>query len=396
MPAEDSIFYFDLARRGVVKKKAIVKQVNKYIKKKEKDSPSSNWGLVVFRENEDNPSFIESLAKDETEFEEFLQDNLKFTVKSHPLEHGLMLASTYLVEAFRTTKDHIMRMIVISDGPTEGSNVALANALMDLFENLKYFPVFVDIIRIGEDRVYPDDIKLKLITDLMNGSVFYASNDGEFKQIMANLAEKEMAAIAQQSPELSNDRKIFFENLTWALIESAPTNASCIICNSPPNNKGTWLACENCGAPYHLNCVEEYTNQHKVILPNMFRCIGCECLLLSNAWKPMPVKKEGEKQKISFSQKKVNPQEMSKQSLIPEIEPKSGIKFKPKKGTISPENCQEIEQAGNSDDIKIISLEECGKDTDNRDDGADDIIILDGEGKKSKDKKSPISFWKNK
>lgn len=142
---ENTIFYFDLATKDVVSKKMIVRQVNKYIKSKEKENLESNWGVVVFQHGEDNPEFHDKLAEDEEGLEPFLQNNLKFADKAHPIEQGLMLATTYLIDAYRNAASHILRVIVISDGPSEGSNIDLVNALMDLLDNIKYF-VFHDRI----------------------------------------------------------------------------------------------------------------------------------------------------------------------------------------------------------------------------------------------------------
>jgi len=93
------------------------------------------------------------------EFAEFLKDNLKFSSKSHPLEQGLMLASTYLIEAYRTTKDHILRMIVISDGPTEGT-LDLTHALLGLLDNFKYFLSYLppDSVPISPLKTYTFDV----------------------------------------------------------------------------------------------------------------------------------------------------------------------------------------------------------------------------------------------
>ncbi|MEX2685032.1 MAG: hypothetical protein Q6373_025885, partial [Candidatus Sigynarchaeota archaeon] len=59
---EDIIFYFDLGVRGIVSKKAIVKHVQRFIKEKETGHPGSNWGIVAFKQDEDNPQFHEGLA----------------------------------------------------------------------------------------------------------------------------------------------------------------------------------------------------------------------------------------------------------------------------------------------------------------------------------------------
>ncbi len=276
MPAEDVIFYFDLGTRGVVYKKSIVKQVQRFIKTKEKEHPESNWGIVAFTHEEDNPRFHEGLAKDEEELEPFLKDNLKFVTKAHPLEQGLMLASTYLVDAYRTTRNHALRMIVISDGPTEGSNADLVNALMDLLDTIKHFPVYIDIIRVGDERVYPDDVKLRMIAEMANGKVYYAVKDESFKDIMEILVSGTPEAPLRGTIPI--EKRTFFEGLCWSLLETGIPGSSCIAC-SHGEDFGTVLQCENCGAPYHGSCATSIAQQEYEAFPGIFRCKKCDCLL---------------------------------------------------------------------------------------------------------------------
>ncbi|HME53572.1 MAG TPA: PHD finger domain-containing protein [Candidatus Lokiarchaeia archaeon] len=278
---ENTIFYFDLATKNVVSKKTIVKQVNKYIKLREKESPESNWGTVIFQYGEDNPAFHERLAEDEEGLEPFLQNNLEFTDKSHPIEQGLMLASTYLIESYRDATSHVLRVIVISDGPSEGSNIDLLNALMDLLDNIKYF-VFIDIIRVGDERVYPDDIKLKLITDLTRGAVYYADSDDSFKNIMDNLVNQEQTLNNDMQFIIPEEKRPFFENICWKLVDKGFTDVACVACTKEHDeNDGQILQCEKCGALYHVTCAKEFEQREPGPLTGMFRCKSCHCLLLA-------------------------------------------------------------------------------------------------------------------
>jgi hypothetical protein len=287
MPApENTIFYFDLATQDIVSKKAIVKQVNKYIKAKEKENPESNWGVVVFQHGEDNPQFHDTLAQDEEGLEPFLQNNLKFTDKAHPIEQGLMLASTYLIEAYRNGAGHVLRVIVISDGPSEGSNRDLLDALMNLLDNLKYF-MYIDIIRVGDQRVYPDDIKLKMITDLMRGNVHYATSDDAFKSIM-NIIGQEKPATKNLEYNVPEEKRPFFEDLCWKLVDGNANggDVTCIICNQgPDDSKGGMRACEKCGISYHVACAQKHSMQEGDPLLGMFRCKKCHCLIVAKAGK---------------------------------------------------------------------------------------------------------------
>nr|MDO8112168.1 hypothetical protein [Candidatus Sigynarchaeota archaeon] len=433
MPAEDTIFYFDLASRGIVSKKAIVKNVLNFIKAKQKETTGSNYGVVAFQHGEDNPAFHEALAKDEDELNPFLKDNLKFSTKAHPIEQGLMLASTYLIEAYRTTRNHVLRMIVISDGPTEESNLDLLNALMDLLDTIKYFPVFIDIIRVGDQRVYPDDVKLKLITDATQGVLCYANSDDAFKDIMEQLAtQKKVSRLSGTSIE---DKRGYFEGLCWNLIDPGIPDATCTICKKGKDaGNGIFLQCENCGSPYHIICAGEIGHTEYEALPGIFRCKHCNCLLLSRSRKvvgtsapkpattakPAPVvvipfggdsgktamqspdliKIEGmpaEKpvqQKptfeklaesfIPFSVKAIGPE---KQQQAKPVQKPSSLPVK----TIVPSPPPATGNApGCDDDIMVLGADECDTKVEKKEDQAtqdDDIVIMDDEHK-------PDSFWK--
>lgn len=276
MLGDDTIIYFDLGVRGVVSKKVIVKEVQHFIKIKEHEQSSSNWGIVAFHHGEDNPRFHEGLVKDEAGLEPFLKDNLKFTTKSHPLEQGLMLASTYLVDAYRTTRNHVLRMIVISDGPTEGSNAHLVEALLDLLDTIKHFPVFIDIIRVGDERVYPDDVKLKIIAEKTNGQVYYAATDDAFKDIMEKLLEK--SPDAAKVGTVSIEKRTYFESLCWSLVEKEVHGVTCVACGQG-EQQGLVLHCENCGTPYHGTCASGIAQREYEAFPGIFRCKKCDCLL---------------------------------------------------------------------------------------------------------------------
>jgi hypothetical protein len=278
MVAEDVIFYFDLSTKDiVVSKKAIVKQVNKYIKDREKDAPVSNYGVVAFNQGEDNPRFQETMAKDETELETFFRDNLKFATKVHPIEQGLMLASTYLVETFRVSSDRVLRLVVISDGPTEGSTAALFGALMDLVDSIKYIPVFIDIIRIGDQRIYPDDIRLKTITDETCGLLRYASSEDAFRKVMHEIFSTRHCREPGPIPE---DKRGFFEALCWPLVPAAQASGNCTVCGQDLTGTGEEaVECSRCAAGYHVACIEKHVSENIVMFPGITRCGLCQGLV---------------------------------------------------------------------------------------------------------------------
>ncbi|MHA1683298.1 MAG: hypothetical protein ACTSUE_20330 [Promethearchaeota archaeon] len=281
MPAQDIVFYFDVSsEKGVVSNKAINAQVKKFINQTEKIQPNSNWGVVVFREGEDNPSFLESLVEDDEAIDLFLKDHLKFTAKSHPIEQGLMLATSYLVEAYRMTGGHVLRVIVISDGPTEGSNVDLVNALMNLLETIKYFPVYIDIIRVGDQRVYPDDVKLEFIKSATDGTLNYADSDSSFKKIMG-----ELFSLQRQPPEkldIPEKYRDFYEGLCFNLAKSSAIFKCGFCMKEKDPTKGGPVYCMNCGEHYHLRCAEYHANNEYEGFRGIFRCVRCGVLLKMN------------------------------------------------------------------------------------------------------------------
>ncbi|MHA1792611.1 MAG: hypothetical protein ACTSVI_08200 [Promethearchaeota archaeon] len=278
MRSEDIIFYFDLSisKKDVVHGNTIVSQVKRFIKQKEKLNPNYNWGVIAFKKDE-KLAFLEALAEDDKGIDKFLKNNLKFTVKSHPLEQGLMLASTYLIEAFRTTKDNHMRVIVISDGPTEGSNVDIAKALLELLDKIKYFPLFIDIIRVGSLNVYPDDVRLKFITSKTGGTLNYASSDDEFKKVMNELLRLERDF--PSTPAIPEEFRDFYRSLCFNL-EYTNRNGKCILCNGSISGSGEALvSCENCKVLYHLDCAKKHASSNNIGLRGIFRCLKCDCLL---------------------------------------------------------------------------------------------------------------------
>ncbi|MBD3186215.1 hypothetical protein GF325_05250 [Candidatus Bathyarchaeota archaeon] len=417
MGSEDIVFYFDLADNGVVSKKTLVSQVKKFISKREKFDPSCNWGIVVFRTGECNPTFMESLVEDEDGLDSFLGKNLKFTEQAHPIEQGLMLASTYLIEAFRTTRDKTLRVIVVSDGPSDESTVELANALMEMLEPMVFFPLHVDIIRVGNQRVYTDDVKLQLLTNMTGGSLHYTDSNKSFKTIMGELLtrtrEQEGIHII---PEKHHQ---FFENLGFSLSLVQGANAPCSACSdSLAGWTGQVLCCGNCGAVYHEACVKELARTSFQSMATMMRCANCDGLITTTEVKPgklqsaasPPIKDHpsGE-QPITIhrndSETKNNPdavQPREEQSATPlnirfvksdpfsrlereQSDSESIISFKEIKESPHPRRCNP--DTCQDDDITVIS----GEDPSSTIDPDDGVRIVDDAGG---DEAKPWKFWK--
>ncbi|MEX2683347.1 MAG: hypothetical protein Q6373_017355, partial [Candidatus Sigynarchaeota archaeon] len=372
---------------------------------------------VAFKQDEDKPQVHEGLAKDEDALEPFLKDNLKFVTKAHPLEQGLMLASTYLVDAYRTTRNHVLRMIVISDGPTEGSNVGLVAALMDLLDTIKYFPVFVDIIRVGDERTYPDDIKLRTIAEMANGKVYYAATDEAFKDIMDTLQRGSHDVFIKVAPPI--DKRVYFEGLCWSMLETGIPGAFCLACGKGEQS-GALLQCENCGAPYHGHCATEIALREFEAFPGIFRCKKCDCLLNTESKRIVvpaarPASKPATQVKAEPVRLVIKAPGFSDEESVPMPTQATGIAFtvkamptkeqpkpameKPRALSMKPPHPAKLALENRApqdsmpacmDDIKVIGSEECLKVGAEEGKASGDGIVIVEELPMN----NPTSFWK--
>ena len=80
------------------------------------------------------------------------------------------------------------RVIVFSDTPS-GLSEEYHHALYDLLLKAKFFDTFIDIIRVGDEKFFSDDVKLKVMTSETQGGVFYANDPKLVPDILNSLLQ---------------------------------------------------------------------------------------------------------------------------------------------------------------------------------------------------------------
>lgn len=154
--------------------------------------------------------------------------------------------------------------------------------------------------------MYPDDIKLKMITDKMRGNVYYANSDDSFKEIMGLLGqERSLSKIEEYL--VSEDKRPFFENLCWNLVKKGSGGAACIVCGGVNDeSKGAMLQCEKCGAMYHTLCAKELGTHEGDPLIGIFRCKTCHCLILASSMKKVTMEAISTRPRLDQERKSEN------------------------------------------------------------------------------------------
>nr|MDO8118707.1 hypothetical protein [Candidatus Sigynarchaeota archaeon] len=284
---ERIIFHVDVLDDHPVSKKTILKQIHDFIKKSEKQNEQSNYGIVLFNEEDNNPAFLEELSHDEHEFDKILKGNVKTCCGSHPFEHGIMIALYYLIESFKVDGKNILRVIAVSDGRST-ENAILTKALIDLLENVKYMPVHIDVVMIGkEEDVNPhDQRRFKFITLTTGGRLLYAADTDALKdQFEILLDTPPVPGILDESvgtlppSKIPESYKSYFEAISWSLISSSgKPEKGCVVCNKIDGDN-TIFGCERCGAIYHQSCAFGYAEGHNIGFIHIFRCASCASLL---------------------------------------------------------------------------------------------------------------------
>ena len=282
--SEEFIFYVDLVSE-FIKKKNFIKSVGTFIKEKAKFNTLSSYGLLFFQED-DNPVTL----YDEDNFEiitEMINEKweTKETKKSF-FENGLFEILAYIFRKSRDARKNY-RIIIISDAPSTLSE-DYHNALYDLLIKAKNFDTFIDIIRVGDEEFYNDDVKLKVVTSETRGGVLYCKDAKSFLNILVSLVQSKSEFNVVQ-PEGSNqilkEDKIFYEKLAVDLITLDPDDEEkcdicgkevCPICNTYSDEIHK---CFNCNARYHACCAANYSISNNIGFNHLFRCIQCDTLL---------------------------------------------------------------------------------------------------------------------
>jgi len=282
--AEEVIFFIDLTS-DYISKDILIKLIKVFIEDKKKFSEGNSFGLVMLQE-EYNPVFV----YDQTDVE-VLTSIIDVKWQSRPtdqsyIENGLFEVLSYIFYKSRTVKK-VYRVIVISDTPTERSD-EYHQAIYNLILKSKRFSTIIDIIRVGDQESYDDDVKLNVITSETHGGLFHCTSN-QFHDVLGSLIKnkKEFNVIqsATESGQIVAEDKIFYERLAVDLISlSVDDEEICDICQfevcpvceafSDEIHK-----CYNCGTRYHSCCIARFSISNNIGFKHIFRCPKCQNLL---------------------------------------------------------------------------------------------------------------------
>jgi len=282
--SEEFIFYLDLSK-DFIKKKNLMKSINGFEKEKEKFHSISTYGLIMFQKKENlitiydqpNTEIISKVINDNWESRE---DNKSF------LENGLFEVLAYIFTKSKEKRKNY-RVIILSDTPSDLSE-EYRHALYDLLLKAKFFDTFIDIIRVGDEKFYSDDVKLKVMISETKGGVFYCNDPKLLPDILNSLLQNKSefsVILPEENSEFLDEDKLFYEKLAVDLITLDPEDEEiCTICNQElcpicEAHSDEIHKCYNCDAKYHLCCAAKYSINNNIGFKHIFRCIKCDTLL---------------------------------------------------------------------------------------------------------------------
>ena len=243
---------------------------------------------MIFQE-EGNPIFITG-KKDSEIITNAIDENWRSRPRTQSFfENGLFYIFSYISEIVRK-KSKYYRIVIITDTPSDLSE-DYTSALFNLVSKIKNFPTFIDIIRISEsdNRFFKDDVKLNILASDTRGSIFYVKDKKELSVILDKLIK--MKQIVDVFTDKQNKIKInkedydFYSNLAKELVPSPKDvpGIKCTFCNDEicpvcADINDIPLKCSNCGIYFHKCCITNYTIEHNIGIPHIFRCPNCDIL----------------------------------------------------------------------------------------------------------------------
>jgi len=282
--SEEFIFYIDLTT-DFLKKKSLSKSISSFIKDKEKFNTLSSYGILLFQED-DNPITIYD-AKEFEALSDVIDEKWETRETEKSLfENGLFEILAYIFRKSREARKNY-RVIIISDTPSLLSE-DYHNALYDLLIKAKKFDAFIDIIRVGDQKFYADDVKLKVVSSETHGGVFYCTEAKLFLNILKSLIQSKSEFIVVQPEEddqIFKEDKIFYEKLAVDLISlDSEEEEKCDICERElcpicDAHSDEVHKCFNCNAKYHACCAANYAIANPMGFNHLFRCVQCDTLL---------------------------------------------------------------------------------------------------------------------
>ena len=282
--SEEFIFYVDLVT-DFLKRKNLIKSITTFMKEKAKFNTQTSYGLLLFQKD-DNPVTL----YDENDFESYekvLEEKWETRETERSLfENGLFEILAYIFRKSRDARKNY-RIIIISDTPSTLSD-DYHNALYDLLLKAKKFDTFIDVIRVGDQKFYDDDVKLKVVTSETHGGVLYCNEGKSFLNIITSLMQNrsEFNVVHPESDnQILDEDKIFYEKLAVDLISLDPDDEEkcdicekevCPICSAYSDEVHK---CFNCDAKYHTCCAADYSISNNIGFKHLFRCTQCDTLL---------------------------------------------------------------------------------------------------------------------
>ena len=231
-------------------------------------------GHPEYVDDDDSDVLVKKISEDWKEKES--KDNF--------LENGLFYCLSVVAQK-STERAGEFRVIVITDKPSKKA-AAYQEALFNLVNTVCFFPTYIDVIRVGTERFYSDDVKLRIITSTTNGGLFYVSESKHLTQILQGLTKSKRFSALNQPEHLviDEENKEFYEKLATDLLTPSPNEAEglCVFCNSEICDSGIYtrvLKCYNCNSHFHEFHIGKYAFEHNIGLPHIFRCPRCDVLL---------------------------------------------------------------------------------------------------------------------
>ncbi len=282
---ETIVFYLDIAsKKTILSRKEMTKSISSFLTEKLIKNPKTTFSIFYYKE--DNTPFLSEEMQEIKDLADIIQNDWKNRqVAESNFENGLFYCLSFLagkaVEAEGT-----YRVICITDLPSTKS-AEYAEALMDLVERVRVFPTFIDIIRVGKEDMYPDDVKLRIVSTLTSGGLFYVSAPKDFKITLLGLAKNKILPDLREEggQAIDEDKKKYYENLAKDLVELEESDLKicmlcskevCDFCNDPTD---ALKKCPKCNKAFHECCSALFSWKFNIGLKHIFRCPECGAIL---------------------------------------------------------------------------------------------------------------------
>jgi len=282
---ESLIFYLDLAsKKAILSKKNLSQSISSFLTEKLNKNPKTVFSIFYYKD--DSTPFLSEEMQDIKELTDIIQNDWKNRkVAESNFENGLFYCLSFLAGK-AVQGEGTFRVICISDLPSKKS-AEYAEALMDLVEAVRTFPTFIDIIRVGKEDMYPDDVKLRIVATISSGNLFYVSGPKDFKATFMGLAKNKILPDLRDEggQEIDEDKKKYHENLAKNLVELKESDIKicmlcskevCDFCNDPVD---VLKKCPNCNKSFHECCGALFSWKFNIGLKYIFRCPECGTLL---------------------------------------------------------------------------------------------------------------------